>query len=137
MERLAGHRTDEAEGRASALDLLDRVWRMHPEASPGDILACALEIQVAHLSRLPVGGGWMMRFLRDLPTFIPADAPIPEPPSMAVQEDVAHALELRHSLQGVDCEAVYRDAADICAVALRYITPGTVCRIAIRAYQQA
>jgi hypothetical protein len=137
MERLASDRTESEGERASVLDLLDRVWRMHPDASPVDILACALELQVGHLSLLPVGGGWMMRFLRDLPTFIPADAPIPPSPPPEVEEDVTHALQLRLSAQSGRPEAVYRDAAGICDVALRHMTPGTVCRIAIRAYQRA
>jgi len=137
MERLVGDRTESEGERASALDLLDRVWRMHPHASPVDILACALDLQVGHLSHLPVGGGWMMRFLRDLPTFVPADAPIPEPPPPEVEEDVTHALELRVSVQGTRPETVYRDAASICRAALRHMAPGTVCRIAVRAYQRA
>jgi len=137
MERLAGDTTESEGGRASVLDLLDRVWRMHPEVPPADILACALDLQVGHLCRLPVGGGWMMRFLRDLPTFIPADAPIPAAPPPEVEEDVTHALELRLSAQSGRPEAVHADAAGICGVALRHMTPGTVCRIAIRAYQRA
>ena len=122
---------------ASAVDLLDRVCRMHPEALPEDVLACALATQVGHLSQLPVGGGWMMRVLRELPTFVPADAPIPVVKCVAVEEDVVHALDLRCAAHGHDAERIYSDAAHICGVALHHITPGTVCRIAVRAYQQA
>lgn len=136
MDRLASDSMESEGGGATALDLLDRVWRIHPDASPRDILACALEIQVGHLSRLPVGGGGMMRFLRSLPTFIPADAPMPRAAPEAVAEDVGHALDLRLSAQAGRAEAVYRDAADICRVALHHMAAGTVCRIAIRAYQR-
>ncbi len=136
MERLAGHAREVEGGAASALDLLDRVWSMHPDERPGAVLACALEAQVRHLSLLPVGSGWMMRFLRDLPTFIPTDAPIPDVVDPSLEEDVVYALALRCASHAGDGEAIHRDAVAICTAALTHLTPGTVCRISVRAYQQ-
>lgn len=136
MERLAGQTREIERAAPSALDLLDRVWSMHPHERAGTVIACALEAQVRHLSLLPVGSGWMMRFLRDLPTFIPADAPIPDPVDASLEEDVVYALALRCAAHGGDGAAIHQDAVQIRDVALTHLTPGTVCRISIRAYQQ-
>lgn len=77
-----------------------------------------------------------MRFLRNLPTFIPADAPIPDADNDTLQDDVVYALDLRRQAHGADERSVYLDAVHICTAALTHLTPGTVCRISIRAYQQ-
>jgi hypothetical protein len=116
--------------------LLERVWRMHPEVSAADVLACALEAQVRHLAQLPARGRWMMRFLRDLPTSVAADAAADGPRPAMVEDDVVCALALRCSSHGMSGDAVHEDAAAICRAALRHLPPGLVCRISLRAYER-
>ena len=136
MHTLATTNTDKPKPVSPVVALLDRVWRMHPAVNAGSLISYALEVQVGYLAELPVSTGWMMRYLRDLPTFVPTDAPAPTIIDDIAQDDVRYCLGLRASSHRDNVEGVYDDALDICQVALRLLTPGTVCRISVKSYEK-
>ena len=136
MERLAAHTGLEDAIGVPIVVLLDRVWRMYADADAATIMTSALYAQVGHLARLPVSGGWMMRFLKELPTFEMTDE-IAERPFDMLDEDMSCMLAMRRDRHGVDGDAVHADARRICDLALRHMPPARVCLTSIRAYRMA